>query len=292
MNYKSNDGPTKHQKALPPEVYRWWIRRAIQPRELARANLLAGALFWGMRSCEFSLTPKSNQQKTMPIRPCDIVFRIGNEVIPHTDNRLEIADSVEITFVSQKNGQVQDQILQFHTNDRELCPVRHWVYTIKRLLSYPNYRPTWPVYHFYDPITNRHSNITSNEMLIDIRAAVSAIGINILGFDSSEVGTHSNRAAFAMMHYLAGTPVYTLMLLGRWLSDAFLRYIEKQVKEFSQGASQRMLQCNTFYNLPVRPWTETDTANSLSAARFYQPRANTINGPSRNLRSQLRPGQP
>jgi hypothetical protein len=93
MNYKSNDGPTKHQKALPPEVYRWWIRRAIQPRELARANLLAGALFWGMRSCEFSLTPKSNQQKTMPIRPCDIVFRIGNEVIPHTDNRLEIADA-------------------------------------------------------------------------------------------------------------------------------------------------------------------------------------------------------
>jgi hypothetical protein len=273
-NYKAKDGPIKHQKALPPEVYRWWLRRATQPREIARASLL------------------SEQQKTKPIRPCDIVFRIGNEAIDHYDNRLDIADSVEITFVSQKNGEVQDQILQFHTNDNELCPVHHWRDTIRRLQAYPNYRPTWPVYTFYDINTNKFSNISSSEIMTDIRAAVAAIGVNILGFNSTEVGTHSNRAAFAMMHYLAGTPVFTLMLLGRWLSDAFLRYIEKQVKEFSIGASQRMLQCNTFYNLPVRPWTSTDTANSFSAARHHQPRAATVTGPSGNLRSQLRPDRP
>jgi hypothetical protein len=36
--YKSQDGPTKHQKALPPEVFRWWLRNANHPQEKARAT--------------------------------------------------------------------------------------------------------------------------------------------------------------------------------------------------------------------------------------------------------------
>ncbi|KAL7502321.1 LOW QUALITY PROTEIN: hypothetical protein ACHAXN_000301, partial [Cyclotella atomus] len=192
-NYKSRDGASKHQKALPPEVYRWWICQATHNREKARANLLAGALFFGMRSCEYSKTPKSETQKTLPIRPCDIVFRIGNEVIDHNDNRITIADSIEITFVLQKNGE-------------ELCPVKHWSYNIQRLCSYPNYDPTWPVYYYFDANTNKTSHISSHEIIIDIRASVDAIGEKILGFTSKDVGTHSNCEAFAMMHYLAGTP--------------------------------------------------------------------------------------
>lgn len=269
-HYKTSDGPTKHQKALPPEVYRWWIRHASQPREKARAHLLAGALFFAMRSCEYSKT-QHKQQKTNPIRPCDITFRIGPEIIPHHDNRILIAETVEITFRVQKNGVVEDQILQWSTNDKELCPIKHWAYTIIRLQNYPNYSPEWPVYHYYDYTTKKHSNITSNEIFTDIRAAVDAIGPHTLGFTSKEVGTHSNRAAFAMMMYLAGRPIYTIMLLGRWLSDAFLRYIEKQIKEFSKDASKKMLSNNTFYNIPLSAWTNTDTANSLSAGRYHRP---------------------
>jgi hypothetical protein len=44
-----------------------------------------------------------------------------------------------------------------------------------------------------------------------------------------------------MAIYLASVPVYTIMLLGRWSSDAFLRYIRHQVKEFSKGVSQKMI---------------------------------------------------
>ena len=79
------------------------------------------------------------------------------------------------------------------------------------------------------------------------------------------------------------------MLLGRWLSDAFLRYIEKQVKEFSKGASQKMLTHNTFYNIPLRPWTQTDTANSLSAGKYHQPARNNIFGPIGVQRDNSRP---
>jgi hypothetical protein len=285
--YKTNDGPTHHQKAIPPEVYRWWIRNATQPREQARAQLLAGALFFAMRSCEYSKT-KHKEQKTQPIRPRDIIFRIGAEIIHHNDPRIAIADNVEITFRVQKNGVVEDQILQWHTNDNELCPVRHWAWTINRLRSYPGYRDTWPVFTYYDSLTNKLSTISSSEIFDDIKAAVDAIGPNILGFTSKDVGTHSNRAAFAMMNYLAGRPVYTIMLLGRWLSDAFLRYIEKQVREFSIGASQKMLQHNTFYNIPLHPWRSTDTIHNHSSSRHHHPLQRSIFGHKGSLREQLR----
>ena len=166
---------------------------------------------------------------------------------------------------------MKDQVIQQQSNDSELDPIQHWAQTTTRLCPYPNYDPTWPVYHFYNFETKRHSDISSNEILDDIRTTVDAIGPNILGFTSKDVGTHSNRSGCAMMMYLAGIPVYTIMLVRRWLSDAFLRYIERQIKEFTIGVSEKMLLCNTFYNIPIRPWTQTDTANSRSAGQFHRP---------------------
>ena len=263
------------------------MRSAQHPRETARAHLLAGALFFAMRSCEYTKT-QTKQQKTNPIRPIDIIFRIGAEVIHHNDKRIFTADNVEITFHAQKNGVIEDQILQWHTNDKELCPVKHWAHSIRRLQSYPNYSEMWPVFYFFDSTTSKASYITSKEIFADIQTAVDAIGPQVLGFTSKDVGTHSNRAAFAMMMYLSGRPVYTIMLLGRWLSDAFFRYIEKQIKEFSLGASSKMLQYNTFYNLPVNQWTNMDTANSQSAGRYHRPMLRSIIGQRGSLRNQHR----
>jgi hypothetical protein len=44
-----------------------------------------------------------------------------------------------------------------------------------------------------------------------------------------------------MAMYLASVPVYTIMLIGRWSSDAFLCYIRKQVKLFSKHVAKQML---------------------------------------------------
>jgi hypothetical protein len=93
-----------------------------------------------MHSCEYSKT-KHKEQKTQPIRPRDIIFRIGAEIIHHNNPRITIADNVEIKFGVQKNGVVEDQILQWHTNinNDELFPIQHWAWTINRLCSYPGY---------------------------------------------------------------------------------------------------------------------------------------------------------
>lgn len=64
------------------------------------------------------------------------------------------------------------------------------------------------------------------------------------------IGTHSNRSAVAMAMYLTGIPTYTIMLVGRWSSDAFLLYIRKQVQEFTRGVSNHMINTSSFYTIP------------------------------------------
>ncbi len=49
-----------------------------------------------------------------------------------------------------------------------------------------------------------------------------------------------------MAMYLAGTPVFSIMLVGRWSSKAFLKYIQKQVQEFSHGILLKMIEIQSF----------------------------------------------
>mmetsp|Transcript_1015 Transcript_1015/g.1672 ORF Transcript_1015/g.1672 Transcript_1015/m.1672 type:complete len:350 (+) Transcript_1015:685-1734(+) len=285
-SYSKSDSPVKHQKALPPEVYRTILRSSNHPRELARAQTLGAALFFCMRSCEYSLTPRNEEQKTRPIRPCDITFRLNGTVLPHDHPSLHLSNTVSITFGPQKSEIMEETVTQFKTDDPILCPCILWASVIRRLRSYPKYKPTWPVFMFYDG--TRFSHLTSKEYSIDIKAAVDAIGPSILGFTSADVGTHSNRSGGAMMMYLAKKHPYTIMMIGRWSSIAFLRYIEKQVLDFSKGVSKDMIKNNMFFNVPSQPWTDVRNKEFASSSQHHSQQAyRQIFGPSgSSLRDQ------
>jgi hypothetical protein len=53
-----------------------------------------------------------------------------------------------------------------------------------------------------------------------------------------------------MALYLGHVPVLTIMIIGRWKSDAFLRYIRKQVALFSENLTDRMLDVDSFFTTP------------------------------------------
>jgi len=172
----------------------------------------------------------------------------------------------------------------------------HLAYTIRRLRTYPGYNPTWPINTYYDSKTKRFSDIRSYEIKDIIQSAVTAIGPVVLGFSAEDVGTHSNRGAFAMMLYLSGAPVFTIRKLGRWLSDAFLDYIEQQVLSFSKGISTKMLHSNTFFNFPVKKQTperidekraENDLPNQIN--HYKRTEQTKCFGHHNSLRDQLRP---
>lgn len=237
--YKRDDPPKQHQKAMPPIVFRYRLRMAKHARARARAHLLGGAVFFAMRSCEYTSVGKRDR-KTRAIEVRDITFMLGNRIIPQTDPRLHLADSVSINFGDQKSEIRNEEVTQYNNDDAEFNPVLHWVETVRRLRSYPGFDPSWEVFKFFDGTS--FSKITAREIIVDIRAAVDCIGYKKLGFTGRQVGTHSVRSSFAMMAYLAKEPVYTIMLIGHRALE--LRCIPTVHRETGQRVHPRRQQTN------------------------------------------------
>ena len=60
-----------------------------------------------------------------------------------------------------------------------------------------------------------------------------------LGFKPEDIGTHSICSGAAIAVCLNKVPVYTIMLIGPWSSNALLKYIPRQVEQFSHNVSCR-----------------------------------------------------
>ena len=95
-------------------------------------------------------------------------------------------------------------------------------------------------------IDSKRHYITRSEMLKHLANTVD--NMDGLGFIGKEFGTHSIRSSLAMALYLAKRQVFTIMLIGRWCSDAYLIYVRRQ--EFSAGVSADMIQYDQFYTVP------------------------------------------
>ena len=126
------------------------------------------------------------------------------------------------------------------SGDDVLCPVRQWAQLVQRIRRYPGSSDETPVSAVWR--RDRIEHITSSELVTALRGAVAAIGEDVLGIKCSEVGSKSIRSGAAMSMYLGECPVFVIMMIGRWSSDAFLRYIRKQVEQFSHNVSCRMLR--------------------------------------------------
>jgi len=78
-----------------------------------------------------------------------------------------------------------------------------------------------------------------------------------------------------MALYLAKVPVLTIMIIGRWKSDAFLRYIRKQVAMFSHNLTDKMLESEHFFTTPDFQRVQQARSTPLTTPQDDE------NGPSR-----------
>lgn len=138
-----------------------------------------------------------------------------------------------------------------------------WARIIRRILSYSSKFQDRGVNYYQLPDGASHC-FTGKEFLHCIRLVADTKGEDELGFSSDQLGLHSARSGAAMAMCLAGVPVFTIMLLGRWSSDAFLRYIRKQVQEFSKGISQKMIENERFFTLSADPIHSTKSCDRSS----------------------------
>ena len=245
--YRNQDPPPRQQKALPGCVLLRLYKNKSTERTKAIADLCTGAFFFAMRSCEY-LSVNGNDRKTKRLKLHNLRFFIKGKILSHSSSDIIRANAIAITFKDQKNDHRNDTITMHSSPHKLLCPVKAWARVVTRILKYSN--SSTDSYVNLLQIKSSSHHISSTEVLQAIRAAATSIGEHTLGFKINEIGTHSIRSGAAMAMYLDEVPVYTIMLIGRWSSDAFLLYIRKQVEQFSQNVSSRMINNLSFTHIP------------------------------------------
>ena len=150
-----------------------------------------------MRSCEYSDVMVKGKTELLQIK--DVQFYNKKKLLhSRWDDTEKNATSVTITFRNQKNGDKGAMVTQ-HRNKHELCPVKN--------LDEHN--------HQHDARRQKLRRIKSKDVLKRIREVVKTFGKKDLGFDYTEIGTHSIRSSTAMQLFLNKYPTYQIVLLGR-----------------------------------------------------------------------------
>jgi hypothetical protein len=91
---------------------------------------------------------------------------------------------------------------------------------------------------------------TAKTVISKLCAAIATIGKDILGFEAHEISLHSLWSGAAVAMHLNNITVYTILLIGRWSSDTFIRYTRRKVKEFSSGVASAMICSPLLFTIP------------------------------------------
>jgi len=246
--YVNSDPGEVPQQALCSEVLEKLHSLASSHQDKCITSLLIVGYFFAMRSCEYCSVQGTRRTKTIRLK--GIRFFLGKRLLPHNSPLLHKATSVTLLFEYQKNDSRNETVTAHRTYHNFMCPVIQLVHIVRRLIAMPQVTSDTPINAYMEPGSTKIQYLRADTILQKLRLAVSIIGKDELGFGPEEVGLHSLRSGAAMAMYLQGIPVYVIMLLGRWSSDAFLRYIRRNVQEFSKGVSQKMIASPLYFTVP------------------------------------------
>jgi len=236
------------EKAIPSCVISLIALNTATEKQRAITQLIIGAFFFAMRSCEYLKVPKQHEKRTKQLKLKNIAFYTEGNLIEHSPPDLHNSSSVSITFESQKNERKFDTITQWRTTHDTLCPVKQWAALVKRISAYPNTTSETPVSAVLQHNTLTH--ISSADITNALHDGLRTYGEARLRINVNEIGTHSIRSGAAMAMYLGGVPVFAIQMIGRWSSDSFMKYIRKQIEEFTYDVSQKMLTMQHFRHVP------------------------------------------
>lgn len=207
------------------------------------------ATFFAMRSCEYLKVDNWKDRRTKVLCVRNFRFVLRGRILPHTSPYLLQADSVTINFEFQKRDARDDPVTHTRNTDTTMNPVRAAAELIQALTAM-GAGPDTPIHNFRDE-QNKWKAVTGTAALSILRNFLrTEIDCEALGFTPEDVGLHSIRSSAAMAMHMNDVETYIIMLLGRWSSDAFLRYIHPQVQTFAKGVSQKMIRNEHYFTMP------------------------------------------
>ena len=254
--YANTDPPTKQQKAITPSFYRHNYNRSTTQSQKVLRTLSIAAFLWACRSCEYVKATFDQKTKLCCIR--NIRFFSRTRKLHLYDPNLPNSERVTWNFEEQKKNETNVTIPQENNNNNPIInPVQSLVSTVQRILSYPS--TSINSYTCTHMIDGKLLEFTQDHLLPSFRSNTASIGEDKLGFKPEDIGTHSNICATPMAMFKDDTLVYMIMLMERWSSDAFLKYIQRQVLELSKGVSICMIRNNILFTISEHRATQEES---------------------------------
>jgi hypothetical protein len=140
--------------------------------EKATAELLIGAFFLAMCSCEYCDVHRERKTKLLTIN--NFSFYKNNKLLSLNDNLIQEADFMKITFEFQKTDKKNQPVFHHQSGHLTLCPIKIWSSIIRRILNYCGSSPLSKVNLVQHPDGSLH-HITNNFLITKLHLAAKEI---------------------------------------------------------------------------------------------------------------------
>ena len=249
-SYKRDDPPPIRVKPVPVSLVLYILRVAynITRRQdaMAIADMICIAFFYLLRPGEYTAA----KSDTTPFRIHDVELHLGNKQLDlyHSPlHELEAATACSYVFTTQKNGVRNERISHSRTGHPQCCPVRA---TIRRVLYHrqrhtPIHQPLATYYR-----NHRLTAITPADVTDKLRFAATA-NLHLTGIKATDISARSLRAGGAMALLCGKVDFDLIKLLGRWHSDAMIRYLHMQAQPIMKQFAKAMFNHGQYDFLPT-----------------------------------------
>jgi hypothetical protein len=224
-SYEKSDPPPHRDKPVPIQL----VKQALQvahrtvagsPENQAIADMICIAFFFLLRPGEYTCGTGNT-----PFRLKDATLYIGTQQLNSrraSPEDFNSVTSVSLTFTTQKNGVKGETISHALSGDTLVCPCRAIVRRVQHLVQHRQ-PPTTPLCTYIQ--RNNPNLITAGQIRDTLRRTLRLIGPNTLGIQPNDINARSLRAGGATALLCANIDQNTIQLLGRWKSDAMMRYL-------------------------------------------------------------------
>ena len=209
-------------------------------------DLIIVAFFWLLRPAEY-LESTTEEGRSQAFRFCDIQLTIDGTIYsapsaPLNDlNSINRVTHAHLTFTDQKNAVRGELIGHSTTNDPFFCPVKALARIARHLRI--NHAPhDTPIHRHYNsnPLHRGWYNTKSTFVTNALRHAADSLQTTT-GIEPHLLSARSLRPGGATALLCADIDSDHIKLLGRWKSDAMLRYLRIQAATQRGNYAQRML---------------------------------------------------
>jgi len=249
--YQREDPPPDRVKPIPFQVVLYLTTTAFAVLAAAEgtkaiADMILLAFFFLLRPGEY--TSSNRQTDSSPFRLMDVCLRSGHtymDVLRCDFATLDTADFASLTFTNQKNGVKGEKIGHVRSGHHLACPVLAIIRRVKHLRLH-NASPTTPLSSYFSTGTNKWCKVLSQDITANLRQAVTVLTPTALGFELKDIEARSLRSGGAMALLISNVDTDKIRLLGRWKSDAMLRYLHVQALPLSYRFAERMIANGSF----------------------------------------------